>query len=256
MKHNVELLAERLTAVLASWPSVECVLSCEAAETDVIDPYFALVLDVYCDGDMPDDAARQAAFGDPGAFESSHGREKDRFFLDGLPIRLEYKNRASVDAIIDGGFRARDVIKGQGSYLFHRLGNGTVLYSKSAWIDRVRAGLGRVPAALWKDLREAEQFRMEHSLSDLGGAALKDDRFFYYVSLAGFMRACVSVLFALNRQWEPSDRHMTELLFALPVLPEDFNGRWGLLTRTDGSVGAEKKYQVAQLITRSIFALA
>lgn len=256
MKHNVERLAGRLTTVLASWPAVDCVLSCEASETDVIDPYFALVLDVYCDGDIPDDAARQAAFDDPGAFETSHGREKDRFFLDGLPIRLEYKRKSRVEEILDGGFTSVDVLKGSGTYLFYRLANGSVLFSRGAWIESVRARLETAPVALWDGLRQAHQYRMEHSLSDLGGAALKDDRFFYYISLAGFMKACASVLFAVNRQWEPSDRYLTGMLLALPKLPEDFAGRWASLTRTDGSINPERKYQVAQLIARSVFALA
>lgn len=255
MKHNVERLAERLTTVVASWPAVECVLSCEASETDVLDPYFALVLDVYCDGDMPSDGERQAAFGDPGAFESSRGGEKDRFFLDGLPIRLEYKSCGVIDRIISDGFKLGGMLKGPGTYLFHRIANGGVLHSRTAWIDGIKASLANPPETLWADLREAEQFRMEHSLSDLGGAALKDDRFFYYVSLAGFMRACASVLFAVNRQWEPSDRNMTAVLLTLPTLPEDFQGRWGMLTRTDGTVTPERKYQVAQLVARSIFAL-
>ena len=95
----------------------------------------------------------------------------------------------------------------------------------------------------------------EHFLSDLGGAAFKDDRYFYFVSLAGFLRACVSVLFSRNRQWEPSERHMADAIGSLALLPEDFLGRWNTLMRTDGMIDPAKRYQIAQLIARSIFAL-
>ncbi len=255
MKHAVERLAERLTAVLSSWQGVECVLSCEASETDVLDPYFALVLDVFCSGDIPDDDTRQASFGDPGAFESSRGHEKDRFFLEGLPIRIEYKHMSRLNEILEKRFDLMWVYRSSGTYLFHRLAEGKVLFKRSEWIERVREGLSHTPEDFWERLKETHLFKMEHSLSDLGGAALKDDRYFFFVSLSGFLRSCVSALFAINKRWEPSDRHLTEVLMALPVLPEDFHGRWAILLRTDGSSDPERKYQVAQLVARSIFAL-
>ncbi|HOX92312.1 MAG TPA: hypothetical protein PLC54_05280, partial [Spirochaetales bacterium] len=96
--------------------------------------------------------------------------------------------------------------------------------------------------------------RMEHTLSDLGGAAFKDDHFFFHIALAGFLRATASTIFAKNRQLEPSDRNLTRILLALPSLPEDFSGRWGMLTAVDGSLSPERVYQVAQLVVRSMLA--
>lgn len=256
MKHRAETLATRLTGVLASWPAVECVMYYGASADDTIDPYFALVLDVYVDGDIPPDEARQAAFGDPGAFESSRNRGKDRFFLDGLPIRLEYKQRSRVDRVVDSGLNVDELLKSGGPYLMHRVVEGTVLYSRGQWIHGVRSAMATVPDGLWQALRETYQFRMEHTLSDLGGAALKNDHFFFHIALAGFLRATASALFALNRRWEPSERNLSEALLALPKLPEDFPGRWGMLTRVDASLNPERVYQLAQLVVRSMFALA
>jgi hypothetical protein len=255
MKHKVESLTNRLTTIIASWPGVECILSCESRDIDTIDPYFALVLDVYCSGHIPDDPSRQAAFGDPGAFESSRGREKDRFFIDGIPVRVEYKRTSGIEELIDKRFDIMWVFRGAGTYMLYRLVNGHVLFKRSDWIDMVRAGLDDTPDDFWDRLVETHLYKMEHSLSDLGGAAYKDDRFFFYVSLSGFMKACAALLFARNRQWEPSDRNLTQVLLALPLLPEDFNGRWDSLIRTDGSLMPERKYQIAQLIARSMFAM-
>jgi hypothetical protein len=119
----------------------------------------------------------------------------------------------------------------------------------------MRSAFSDSPSEFWERLLETYQQKMEHCLSDLGGAALKDDKFFYFVSLSGFMRTCVSALFALNRQWEPSERSMTGALMGLAKLPEDFDGRWSTLLRTDGSVDPARRYQIAQLIARSVFAL-
>ncbi|MBN2874036.1 MAG: DUF4037 domain-containing protein, partial [Spirochaetales bacterium] len=131
MMHRVERLASKLTKIVSSWPGVECVLSCEASETDVLDPYFALVLDVYCVGPIPGVDERQSFFDNPGAFETSRSGEKDRFFLDSLPIRLEYKRIKNIEELVSNSFDTMWVFGGSGTYLMHRLVHGTVLYSKT-----------------------------------------------------------------------------------------------------------------------------
>jgi len=256
MMHRVERLAERLTATISSWPGVECVVSCEASDTDVLDPYFALVLDVYCHGSIPGIDERQMLFDNPGAFETSRSGEKDRFFIDSLPIRIEYKRTRNIEELVAKSFDTIWIFGSSGTYMIYRLVNGKTLHAKSDWLERMRTALADSPAEFWERLRETCQQKMEHCLSDLGGAALNDDKFFYFISLAGFMRSCSSAIFAANRQWEPSERHMTDILIALPVLPEDFAGRWAMLTRTDGSIDPGRRYQLAQLIARSVFALA
>ncbi len=255
MMHRVERLATKLTTTVSSWPGVECILSCEASDTDVIDPYFALVLDVYCEGKIPSGEERQAFFDNPGAFETSRSGEKDRFFIDSLPIRLEYKRTKNVDELVSHSFDTMWIFGSSGTYMLYRLANGQALYSKSDWLDRTRRALEDTPVEFWDRLKETHLQKMEHFLSDLGGAAFKDDRYFYFVSLAGFLRACVSVLFSRNRQWEPSERHMADAIGSLALLPEDFLGRWNTLMRTDGMIDPAKRYQIAQLIARSIFAL-
>jgi hypothetical protein len=146
-------------------------------------------------------------------------------------------------------------VAGNGTYIIYRLTNGSILYKKTDWLDRMRRSIADSPDEFWVRLRETYQQKMEHSLSDLGGAALKDDKYFYFVSLSGFIRSTASALFAINRQWEPSERQMTSALMALPSLPEDFDGRWAMLMRTDGSIDPARRYQIAQLIVMSVFVL-
>ena len=255
MMHSVERLASKLTVILSSWPGVECVVSCEAAETDVLDPYFALVLDVYCTGPIPGSEERQASFDNPGAFETSRSGEKDRFFINEMPVRLEYKRAKNIEELVGNSFDTMWIFGSSGTYMLYRLVYGHVLFQRSTWLERMKMALADSPEEFWERLRETYQQKMEHSLSDLGGAAFKDDKLFYFISLAGFIRSCASVLFAINSQWESSERHMTDSLMALPVLPEDFEGRWAMLLRTDGSIDPAKRYQIAQLIARSVFYL-
>ncbi len=259
MRLKVERLAEGLTKVISSWNSVECVALAEHSEDDTLDPYFALVLDVYHRGPIPGAGDRHGAFaaalGDLGAFESSAAQPKDRFFFEGLPVRVEYKDSAGVDEILDRGLGLLWVLKNSGTYMFYRLERSRILYRRSPWIDEVRAALGRFPPEIWEGLREAFEAKMEHSLSDLGAAALIDDGYFYSVSFAGFLRYAAALLFIKNRRFEPSHRVIGAQLKELKQLPEDFEGRWETLLRSDSDMSRSQQYKIAELIAKSIFAL-
>jgi hypothetical protein len=255
MRPKVERIAEKLSTVLATWKSVECVSLCEQAEGDVLDPYFALVLDVYHRGPIPSAEERRAAFGDPGAFESAQAQPKDRFFLEGLPIRIEYKRVEGFEEFIDRESELLWILKNSGTYMFYRVENAKVLFSRSAWIDGVRKRIHELPPSFWSDLRESFQLKMEHHLADLGASVLQDDGFFFLVSLAGFARYAAAVIFMINHRFEPSHRLIEMHLLDLPLLPEDFPGRWETLLRSDLEISREQRYKVAELIAKSIVPL-
>ena len=255
MDPKADRIAKHLTAIISSWPGVECILACEASRIDVMDPYFALVLDVYYSGTIPGIAERQAILDDPGAFQTSRGGEKDRFFLDGLPIRVEYKKTKSFDQLISKPYDMLWLLSSSGSYIIYRFLNGEKLFARSDWLDSVKLAINDIKPEFWEQLAENYNFKIEHALSDLGGAALKEDSYFYLVSLTGFLKACVSALFAYNKEWEPSERLLTEELMKLPALPKGFSGLWELLLKTDGSVEPSKKYRIAQQIAASIIKL-
>jgi hypothetical protein len=254
MRPKVERIAETLSNVMAAWNSVECVMVLEQSEGDVLDPYFALVLDVYHRGAVPGVEERRQAFGDPGAFESAQAQPKDRFFLEGLPIRIEHKSVGSIEEFLDREAELLWILKNSGTYMFYRIERGRVLYSRTAWIDNVRSRLRELPAAFWDDLRESFELKMEHSLADLGAAAIQDDGFFYLMSAAGFAKYAAAVLFMMNRRFEPSHRLIEQHLRGLPRVPEDFFGRWETFLRSDIEISREQKYKVADLIAKSIVA--
>lgn len=263
MHRKVERLAGVITETVSAWGRVECVSSGEYSEVDVLDPYFALVIDVYSRGEMPKPEERKAAFartaGDPGAFESSAAQFKDRFFLEGLPVRVEYKDASVVDELIAGA-RSLDPkimwgLKNSGTYVFHRLKNCRILHKKSDWIDSVRKEIRDLPSQFWRAMRDSYQLKMEHILADLGAAAQRDDEYFYDISSSGFIRYAAASLFMINKTFEPSHRSVTALLSSLRKLPEDFPGRWDSLVRYDPGISKAQRFEVAQLIARSIITL-
>jgi hypothetical protein len=261
MRKNVERLSERLAAVLSSWDVVECVALGEHSESDVLDPYFALVLDVYHRGPIPELAIRRAAFaaalGDPGAFESAAAQTKDRFFIDGLPVRVEYKGMQLTERFLEANIDLDVVwvLKNSGTYMFYRLLHSRVLYSRSGWMEASREKLEKLPLDFWDLMRDAFQAKMEHYLSDLGAAALRDDGFFYLESAAGFALNAAAVLFMANKRFEPSHRLIGVQLRELERIPDDFFGRWDTFLRSDIEMTRAQKYEIAELIARSVIAL-
>jgi hypothetical protein len=263
MHRKVERLAAAITSAVSDWDGIECVSSGEYSEVDILDPYFALVMDVYSRGEIPSSEARKAAFaakaGDPGAFESSAAQFKDRFFLEGLPVRVEYKDARVVDELIAGA-RSLDAktmwgLKNSGTYVFHRLGAARVQYKRSDWIDSIRKGIRDLPSQFWRAMRDAYQLKMEHLLADLGAAAQSDDEYFYDISSAALIRYAAASLLMINKKFEPSHRSVTALLSSLKKLPADFAGRWDSLVRYDPGISKAQRFEVAQLVARSIIAL-
>jgi hypothetical protein len=79
-----------------------------------------------------------------------------------------------------------------------------------------------------------------------------DDSFFYLESSAGFARQAVALLFTINRRFEPSHRSIEADLASLPLLPDDFFGRWETFLRSDIDMSREQKYEIACLMAKSI----
>lgn len=260
MRRKVERLADGLAGVLSSWPMVECVTLGEHSEEDVLDPYFAIVVDVYHREAVPQARERQTSFaaslGDPGAFESSSINPKDRFFLEGLPVHVDYKSAGSIDEFLGRGLDLVWILKNSGTYMFYRLQKCRVLFQRNDWLDGVRRRIADLPSEYWGALYDAFIAKMEHYLADLGAAAIRDDGFFYLESSAGFARSAAAAIFMKNHRFEPSLRAFESQLERLPRLPDDFTGRWETLLRSDLDISRSQKYEVAQLIARSIIQLS
>jgi hypothetical protein len=119
----------------------------------------------------------------------------------------------------------------------------------------MRKKLENLPPSFWNLLRYAFQARMEHYLSDLGAAVLRGDELFFLISTAGFVRSTCSVLFAVNRCFEPSPRLLAGQVKGLPVLPDTFEGRFDSILRSGSDLSPAKKREIAELLAKNILNL-
>jgi len=199
MKLKTKILVDRFSKIISAWPGVECISLNEAAMPDTLDPYFALILDIYYNGSIPKSAERRKLYGDDvAAFESSAGRShgrtgesKDRFLINELPVHLEFKPCKLIEQrinIADTKLNSFWLIKDSGTYGFYRLAKGEIIFSRSGWIKGIRGRIENFGDEFWLLMRNAHQSKMEHFLSDLGAAVINKDDFNYLISAAVLSR--------------------------------------------------------------------
>ncbi|WP_455382856.1 hypothetical protein [Salinispira pacifica] len=254
MKRQVNEAVRRVADALETWDGIDTITLMEGEE-DVYDPYFFLSVDAYYRGPLLDADRRRELFPFAGAFESSLANRKDRFLMGDLPVRVEYKDIARFEDIIRGDSVTNGAFRDSGTYMFFRLQHCSVIRSRSDWIEQIRNDITQLRDEFWDGLRASVQSRMEHFVSDLGAAVIQNDDLFYLVSAAGFIRSLTSLLFAINRRFEPSARLLAEQTLKLPVLPESFRGRFDSFLRRDSEITREKKFEIAELLARSVLNL-
>ncbi|MDR0401372.1 MAG: DUF4037 domain-containing protein [Treponema sp.] len=256
MKYKTKILADRLVGILSAWPGVECILVNEAAQPDTLDPYFALILDVFCTVPIMEPEDRRRAYGpDLLAFETSPQALKDRFLVGDIPVRLEYKSTAKIEELVDiadNRVESLWLVKDSGTYGFYRLAGGDILFSRSGWIDGIRRRLERLGDSFWRAMRGASQSRMEHFLNDLGAAYLQNDEFHYLLASAGFIKEACLTLFCVNRRFEPSHRAYYRQALELPCLPSTFPAGLENFVRQRPEMTMERRFSLAQVIARGI----
>jgi len=259
MKYKTKVLVDRFTEILTSWPGVECITLNEAALPDPLDPYFALILDVFCTAGIPSAEERCRLYGsDVAAFESSGQNEKDRFLVNGLPVRLEFKNTQKIEEVVniaDTNHGSLWLIKDSGTYTFYRLVNGGILFSRNGWILGIRKRLEKLPVQFWVEMRSSAQSKMEHFLSDLGAACFQKDQFHYLIASAGFIKTACLTLFCINRRFEPSHRAYFNQVRELPVLPESFLAEFETFLGNVSSSNMDSRFNLAKLLAKKIIGM-
>jgi len=258
MKYKTKKLVDRFTEILSSWKGVECITLNEAALPDTLDPYFALILDVFYSASIPNPEERCRLYGDDiAAFENAQG-EKDRFLIGDIPVRLEFKKIEKINELVNIAYVKHDslwFIKDSGTYGFYRLANCEIIFSRSNWINDIRKKLENFNDNFWNEMRSAVQFKMEHFLSDLGAACFQNDKFHYLIASAGFIKTACLTLFCINKRFEPSHRAYFNQVCALPVLPQSFVAEFQTFLDNSNSVDLESRFYLAKLIASKIVML-
>lgn len=254
MKRQINEAVEKITEQIFRWDAVDTA-TLMATPDDLYDPYFFLSIDIYYRGELPGAEKRREAFSFAGAFETETSNRKDRFLMGDIPVRLEFKDIARFDEVVRGSADAPVSLRDSGTYMFYRLQNARILRKRSEWLTEIRGDIEHLRPEFWTSICDAYRARMEHFVSDLGASVIQDDSLFFLISAAGFIRSLCSLLFAVNRKFEPSGRTLAKDTLALSVLPESFRGRFDAFLRAESDVPRERKFEIAGLLAKSTLLL-
>ena len=256
MKRKVRRVAGSLAERLSHIDGVQAVLLGEAADIEVFDPYFTMDLDVYTAGAPPSLETRSKLLPGMDAFETSPVTAVDHFLLEELPVSVHYARSSDVDRMLLRIAEQTWVFHEPGTNALYRIERGEVLYAGGTWLDEARSALAHVPAQFWWQARLKAFSLAERALSDLGAAAHRQDPLFFLISASRFARCVASFLFAVNHQFEPSDRMLPERIATLPILPDGFVGWLDNFVRPIGDITLEARREIAQHIAKSLIPLA
>jgi hypothetical protein len=253
VKRKIQQALDAIVNVVREWEAADTLTLIQLSD-DLYDPYFFISLDLYFRGEIPGAAERSVMFDFTGGFESSGINRKDRFLLDDIPFRIEYKDISRFDTIIHDSLNQSVAIRDSGTYMFHRIVTSEVIFRKSGWIESARSDLAQLPGGFWAGARTSSQVSMEHYLGDLAAAVMREDELFYVYSLSGFIKSALRTVFSINRRFEPSPRQLKEEALLLDVLPDSFQGLLESLLRHEDRSWTRKR-EIAELLAKRIVQL-
>lgn len=245
---------ERLASVFDGWPEVRAV-GVNRWGDDRYDPYFSLSFDVYVTDTVREPETRALAFGEVGAFESTLAGTKDRFFIDDLPIRVEYKRTERFDELVTSALAGECRLRDTGTYAFRRVTDAQVALSRGHWLESIRSSLASLPNGFWSELRRAQQARAEHLYADVTAAAVRNDAFYFVLSSGAFLVSLCALLFALNRAFEPAPRAMYRDVVELPMTPDGLRANLENFIRLDPALTIGQRAELAELMIRGVVRL-
>ena len=255
VKNKVHRIAESFASEISEWEGVEAVLLGEAADIETFDPYFTIDLDVYTHGPIPDASERRDFFSDIDGFQSSPIAPVDLFRVEDLPVSVHFMEASMVEALVHRIINSSWVFHETGTNMFYRIEKGEVLYSRGGWLAAVRASRAEIPEEFWAQVCLRAYFIAENAFGDLGAAAFRADDLFFQLSSARLLRAVASFLFALNKQFEPSGRMLTQRLKDLTALPDGFIGRMDSFLRPGDGLSIETRREIAGQMVRDLVLL-
>ncbi|MFP4377483.1 MAG: hypothetical protein ACLFP4_10605 [Spirochaetales bacterium] len=250
---KVESAVERLCGALGSWDEVDAVALLLSGD-DLYDPYFFLSLDVYTNDPVRGPEDRRRAFGEVTVFESSPLTHKDRFLVGEIPFRAEYKQTARFDQLVAEAHAGRSILREGGTYAFHRVVTARELYASGSWFADIRSKMSALPTAFWDDLRANQAANAEHTYADLSAAAVRGDELYFAISAGRFVTAICSLLFAVNKQLEPSPRALYDEVAELPTVPDSFPANLENFVGVS-SLSMGQRRELAEIMVTSVMSL-
>ena len=252
INHLVETILESFTG----GPEIECLQRIPYHGGGLPDsPLFCLKMDVFFHGSIPPFPERLKGLPPLQFLETSLSKEKDRFFLEKVPIHLDYKEVSRVNQELAGLGNPHCPLLQETTYGLFRLLHGIPLLTKSTWIRDIKTQLENLPESFWSFHQQNLMGRLEHLLADIAAAVFNRDGLFFEISFAGYLTTLSELLFAVNKQFLCPAEEIKFQIDGLQSLPTGFTGYFDTLIREDSGFDRERRLSLARHLAEGVLAL-
>jgi len=255
LKRKVNTIITKYAQLLESMENVDTVALGEAIETIAYDPYIIIEFEVFYKGDILSTTERKILFNHPDAFETSPVYPIDRFLSDGLPVLINYRNIKNINAIFDRISEDKWVFRREATSALYKIKNGQMLHNKSEWFASIRTRIEQIQDPFWRNILKASRFLLETAIMEMGVAVIMNNHILYQNALASFIQNICHFIFALNREFIPCSRILSDEVKKLRALPDEFISRFDGICRLDNEYTPERKVEIAKLIVKSLLSL-
>jgi len=256
MIQKINHLVETILAGLAQESEVECVQRIPYHGGGMpSSPLFCLKLDIFYRHSVPAYPQRLAGFPTLQFVETSLSRDKDRFFLEKVPIHLDYKVVGKIDEEIGALGQTDAPLRHETTYGLFRLYHGIPVHTKTPWVREVKARLENLPEGFWTFQRRNLAGRLEHLLSDMAASIFNRDGLFFQIAMARYLETLAELLFVLNRQFLCPPEELKFQIDGLELLPAGFTGFFDSLLRDDAGFDRERRLALARHLAEGTLAL-
>jgi len=256
MIQKIQHLVETLLNGMADPENVECVQRIPYHGGGLPQsPLFCIKLDLFYRSTIPSFPTRLKNLQGLKFVETSLSRAKDRFFLEDVPVRVDYKLQNQVDDEILSLKEADGALRPESTYGLFRLYHGIPVHSKTSWIHEVKTCLETLPDSFWTAQIANLKGRLEHLLADMAAAVFNRDTLYFHLGFAGYLETLAEVLFAINHQFACPPEELRFQMSGLAVLPNGFSAWFENLLRDDAGFDRERKLEIARHLAESILVL-
>lgn len=255
MIQKINQQVETILHGLAGSPEVECVQRIPYLAAMPSSPLFCLKLDLFFRGPIPQFPDRLKALPSIQFVETSLSREKDRFFMNQMPIHLDYKTVSQVEEELADLDLPDPPLRQDTTYSLFRLYHGIPVHTKSAWIRGVKAKLEALSDDFWGFQKTNLASRLEHLLSDMAAANFNRDGMFFQIAQARFLETLAELLFAFNRQFLGPPEELKFQIEGLDVLPSGFTGYFETMLRDDSTIDRDRRVSLARRLAEGVLGI-
>ncbi len=250
MLQEIEKYVKQIKDALCSCDGLEC-LSWLCYSEDTADPQFVLAFDAYTHKEISK-VTRRELFSFTSLFESSRMSAKDRFFIDEIPIHIDYKFCKTINQELKSVSSTVPRYKSLSTYSLWRITFARIVFEQSNWFSAIQKDLTNLPDSFWNRQERALRATIEHSMMDINAAVFTGDNLVFYLATAQVIRYICRILHVRAKSFDPTERILYKSLRELHSVSQELINRIDILLEPTAALTQNQRVELLNLIVKDV----